>query len=372
MTESPVITATTTERKNLRARLLGTRWSEPWPTAPWAAGTDQAELRRLVEYWASDYDWTSNEERINELPFATVEVGGTTIRYLRFDGESPTPLPLILTNGWPSTALDFIDLAQRLSLPTQYGRSAADAFTVIIPVLPGFPLSPPLQDFSQQTHHLWHALMSRELGFDRYGAHGSDLGAGITSRLAQAYPDELVGIHLLSVAAPQGLDGTTLTEEERQHRESVQKWLAQEGGYQHQQQTRPLSLAPGLSDSPAGLLAWILEKYRNWSDPALPDALTDDYVLTQASLYWFTNTIASSFWPYYQYAAGLATPVDRVDVPTALAVFPSDIARPPRSWAARTYDIVRYRTMEAGGHFASHEVPELVAADITEFFRPLR
>lgn len=372
MTESPAIATTRTERENLRDRLLNTRWYEPWPTAPWAAGTDQAELRRLVGYWVSDYDWTANEKRINELPFTNVDVRGTGLRYLRFDGETPQALPLILTNGWPSTALELVNLARRLSRPTAAGGSATDAFTVIVPVLPGFPLSPGPQNFFRQTHEMWHALMSGELGFERYAAHGSDLGVGVTSRLAEAYPDEVIGIHLLSAASPRQLDERTITEEERQHRESVQKWLAREGGYQHQQQTRPLTLAPGLSDSPAGLLAWILEKYRGWSDPALPDALSDDYVLTQASLYWFTNTISSSFWPYYQYAAGFATPVGRVDAPTALAVFPSDIAHPPRSWAERTYNIVRYTTMQAGGHFAAHEVPELLAADITEFFGPLR
>jgi pimeloyl-ACP methyl ester carboxylesterase len=205
-------------------------------------------------------------------------------------------------------------------------------------------------------------------------AYGGDLGAGVTSRLAEAHPDAVAGIHLLAVAAPPEYDPASLTAEEKDYVDEVAAWSAEEGGYQHQQNTRPLTLAHALSDSPSGLLAWIVEKYRAWSDSNgdLPARFTDDFVLTQASLYWFTNSIATSFRPYYEFAHGMTRRVERVEVPTAVAVFPADLTRPPRSWAERTYNVARYTRMPRGGHFAAHEEPGLLADDITEFFRALR
>jgi pimeloyl-ACP methyl ester carboxylesterase len=184
----------------------------------------------------------------------------------------------------------------------------------------------------------------------------------------------VVGIHLLAVADPLDVDPTSLTPEERDYLEEVRRWTADEGGYQHEQQTRPLSLAPALSDSPAGLLAWIVEKYRAWSDSggSLAARFSDDFLLTQASLYWYTNTISTSLRPYWEYATGLTTRVSRVDVPTAVAVFPHDLTHPPRSWAERSYRVTRYTRMPRGGHFAPHEEPELLAADLREFARGLR
>jgi pimeloyl-ACP methyl ester carboxylesterase len=346
------------ELLELRTRLRRARWPERWPVEGWDAGTDPDVLRRLVEYWASGYDWRTQERAINALPFHTATIDGTSVTYLRFDHAGG--LPIVLTNGWPSTFLELIELARRL-----------DTFTVVIPLLPGFPLAPqrPALD-GLQTHELWHRLMHDELGFERYAAHGSDLGAGTTARLAQAHPESVVGIHVTSVAAPPSY--ADLSPEEQQYVDAVAAWSASEGAYQHQQSTRPLTLGYGLSDSPVGLLAWILEKYRAWSDSGgdVSTRFTDDFLLTQASLYWFTDTIATSFRPYYEYAAGLTHRVERVDVPTAVAVFPADLAQPPRAWAERTYNVTRYTTMPRGGHFAAHEEPELLAADITSFFQP--
>jgi pimeloyl-ACP methyl ester carboxylesterase len=284
-------------------------------------------------------------------------------------------LPLVLTHGWPSTVLELVALAERLAAPSCYGGSAGDAFTVIVPALPGFPFTPqrPSLPPDLPTHELWHRLMHDELGFDRYGAHGGDLGAGVTSLLAQTHPEALVGIHLLAVAAPADLDPGSVTPEEQAYLDAVATWTAEEGGYQHQQATRPATLAYGLSDSPAGLLAWLTEKYRAWSDcdGELSRRFTDDFVLTQASLYWFTNTIGTSFRPYYEHAHGMRDRVARVDVPTALAVFPHDLTQPPRSWAERTYNITRYTLMSRGGHFAAHDEPALLADDLQQFFSNL-
>lgn len=360
--------------EDLRRRLRATRWPEPWPEVGWEAGTRLDDLQRLVAHWADGFDADAQQDRIEALPWRSADLDGTPVGYLRFDPVTPgSALPIVLTNGWPSSALELVDLAERLSNPSRFAGDPSDARTVIVPALPGFPFSPQRPTLTGQTHELWHRLMTAELGFPRYIAHGGDLGAWITSRLAQAHPEHLAGIHLLAVAAPREVDSETLTDDERDHLERVQRWISTEGAYQHQHQTRPLTLAPALSDSPAGLLSWILEKHRAWSDcgGVLSTRFSDDYLLTLASLYWSTNSIATSLRPYYEFAAGLTTRVDRVSVPTAVALFPFDLARPPRSWAERTYDVVRYTVMPRGGHFAPHEEPALLAADITEFARSL-
>jgi pimeloyl-ACP methyl ester carboxylesterase len=371
-----MISVTDAELDELRRRLLATRWPTDWPMAGWDAGTEVGELRRLVDYWASGYGWRVHEAAINALPSYLADIDGTPLHYLRFDGEHPDALPIVLTNGWPSSFLELTALAQRLAAPSRHGGDTADAFTVIIPALPGFAFSPqrPSLTDGPQTHELWRRLMHDELGFERYAAHGGDLGAGVTSRLAGAHPEEVVGIHLTAVANPVAYDAETLTPQEKAYVDALGTWAAEEGGYQHEQSTRPLTLSYGLADSPTGLLAWITEKYRAWSDCGgdLSTRFSDDFLLTQASLYWFTRTISTSFRPYYEYAVGVTKRVERVTVPTAVALFPADLSRPPRSWAERTYNITRYTQMPRGGHFAAHEEPELLAADITEFLREYR
>ena len=358
---------------DLRSRLRDTRWPASWPATSWEAGTDLGELRRLVTYWADGFDWEAQQRRIEALPWHAADLGGTAVAYLRFDAEVPGGLPVVLTNGWPSTALELIDVAQRLATPSRFGGDPSRAITVIVPALPGLPFSPQRPTLDEQTHELWHRLMTDHLGFTRYAAHGGDLGAGITSRLAQAHPEAVAGIHLLAVAAPRRIDEATITSEERAHLRKVAEWASAEGAYQHQQQTRPLTLAPALSDSPAGLLSWILEKHRAWSDCGgnVSTRFSDDYLVTLASVYWFTNSIGTSFRPYYEFHAGFTTRVDRVRVPTAVALFPHDLANPPRSWAERTYEVSRYTVMPRGGHFAPHEEPALLADDITAFLQTL-
>ncbi|OXM48887.1 epoxide hydrolase family protein [Amycolatopsis alba] len=372
----PVLEVTDAELGELRARLAATRWPVAWPVTGWSAGTEPGELRRLADYWATGYDWRAHEAAINALPHHVADIAGTPVHYLRFDGEAPDALPIVLTNGWPSSFLELTDFAQRLATPSKHGGRAADSFTVIVPSLPGFAFSPQRPSLTDpvQTHELWHLLMREELGLARYGAHGSDLGAGITSRLAEAHPDALVGIHLTAVAGPVAYDEESITAQERAHLDSVTTWSAKEGAYQHQQSTRPVTLSYGLADSPTGLLAWMIEKYRAWSDCGgdLSSRFSDDFLLTQASLYWFTNTISTSFRPYYEYSENMTRRVERIDVPTAVALFPADLTRPPRSWAERTYNVTRYTEMPRGGHFPAHEEPELLAHDLTDFFRPLR
>jgi pimeloyl-ACP methyl ester carboxylesterase len=362
--------------EDLRSRLRGTRWPVAWPSTRWEAGTDMTELQRLVQYWASDYDWRAQETAINALPHQVADIDGTEVHFLRFDGEHADALPLVVTHGWPSTFLEVVELAQRLAEPSRHGGRVEDAFTVIVPSLPGFGFSPqrPSLPPRMPTHEIWHRLVTEELGFERYAAHGGDLGAGVTTMLGQAHPEAVVGIHLLAVADPVEVDPASVTSDEQTYLDAVATWFAQDGAYEHQQMTRPVTLGYGLSDSPAGLLGWLVEKYRAWtdSDGVLSRRFSDDFVLTQASLYWFTNSITTSFRPYYEYAQGMRQPVEAVTVPTALAVFPRDLSQPPRSWAERTYNLTRYIRMPRGGHFAAHEEPQLLGDDITAFFRTLR
>jgi pimeloyl-ACP methyl ester carboxylesterase len=362
--------------EELRRRLAQTRWPTPWPVADWKAGTSNAELRRMVEYWRTGYDWRAHEAELNELPSEVVVIDELPLHYLRFEGERPRSVPIVLTNGWPSTFFELTELAQRLAVPSRFGVEAEVCFTVVVPSLPGYTFSAPRASLPSDlpTHELWHRLMRHHLDFASYAAHGGDLGAGITSRLAAAYPDEVIGIHLMAVGAPEHVDPATLTEEEQEYIRGVEAWDREEGAYMHQQSTRPLTLSYGLSDSPVGLLAWILEKYRAWSDCAgdVSSRFTDDFLLTQASLYWFTNTISTSFRPYYEYGRGVPRGVSPVSVPTAVALLPSDLSQPPRSWAERTYNVVRYRSMPRGGHFAPVEEPALLAEDIQDFVASLK
>ncbi|WP_199176645.1 epoxide hydrolase family protein, partial [Subtercola sp. Z020] len=337
------------------------------------AGVPSAELRRLVDYWRGGYDWREHERAINALPSHLADIDGTAVHYVRLEGEHPDALPIVLTHGWPSSFLELVGLGRRLARPSEYGGRAEESFTVIIPSLPGFAFSPQRPELpAVPTHELWHRLMHDVLGFERYGAHGGDLGAGVSSRLAAAHPESVVGVHVLAVGDPGEVDAASLTPADQAYRDQQAEWYARDGGYEHEQRTRPLTLAYGLADSPVGLLAWLLEKYTAWTDgDGLPPAFDDDFVLTQVSLYWFTGTISTSFRPYWEHAR-FGSPGPRVTVPTGVAVFPADLVQPPRSWAETTHEVVRYTRMPRGGHFAALEVPELLAEEVREFFAALR
>jgi pimeloyl-ACP methyl ester carboxylesterase len=368
----PVLRVSDAELEDLRRRLGGTRWPARWPLTGWGAGTDPDELRRLTDYWADGFDWRAQEAAVNALPSRFEVVAGAPVHYLRFEADRPGATPIVLTHGWPSSFLEHVELARRLARPAEGGAAGEPAFTVIVPSLPGFPFSPQRAEMpAVPTHELWHRLMA-QLSFPRYLAHGGDLGAGVSARLAAAHPEAVRGIHVLAVADPALQHALAdLTDEERAYLAESARWEADEGGYEHLQRTRPLTAAYALNDSPAGLLAWVLEKYHAWTDPrAQPRGLSDDRVLTQVSLYWFAGAIAGSFRPYWEHRAFPPGPVE-VTVPTAVAVFPADLVRPPRSWAERSYNVTRYTRMPRGGHFAAVEEPDLVAADIRAFARSI-
>jgi len=360
--------------EELRIRLRVTRWPQPWPVPAWDAGTDLVELQELCAYWADEFDWRTAEAEINALPHHLADMADRVLHYLKFDSETDSGPAIVLTNGWPSSFFELVGLAQRLSAPSRFGLHGQTAFTVVVPSIPGFGFSPqrPTLPSDRLTHELWHDLML-SLGFSTYLAHGGDLGAGTTSRLAAAHPEAVRGVHLMAVGAPVDLDERTLSEEERDFLARSADWNRVEGAYMHQHQTRPMTLSVGLSDSPAGMLSWILEKYRAWADlnGDLLTTFSREFLLTQASLYWFTNTIGTSLRPYYEYGRGVARGLTYVQTPTAVALFPADLARPPLSWAQRTHNVVQYSLMPRGGHFAPIEAPDELAADIRRFERQL-
>ncbi|MFO1220037.1 MAG: epoxide hydrolase [Burkholderiaceae bacterium] len=365
---------------DLRERLARTRWPDQAPDAPWAYGTDVNYLRELVAHWRERFDWRAQEARLNAFAQFKVPLHGIDLHYLHVPGRGPKPLPLLLSHGWPGSVFEFIELIPRLTDPARFGGDAADAFTVVAPSLPGYGLSfaPGQPRFAiEQIADCFAELMSGVLGYPRFAAQGGDWGAFITSRLGVVHADKLVGIHLNLLAVrrdPKMLEQPT--PDEARFAGELAHWLKEETGYQWIQGTRPQTLAFGLADSPAGLAAWIVEKFRAWSDcnGVIENAIARDHLLANISLYWFTGAIGASFWPYYARMHGpWPIPDGGVRVPTGYAQFPREILRPPRSLAERMYtDIRRWSVMPRGGHFAAMEQPEALAREITEFFRPLR
>lgn len=368
------------EIADLRERLALTRYPEKTPGEPWAHGTDVDYLRDLIEYWRADFDWRAAEARLNAFPQFKVALHGIELHFLHVEGKGPNPTPLLLSHGWPGSVFEFLDIIPRLTDPARFGGDPADAFTVVAPSLPGYGLSfrAGQARFSlEMICDCLAELMTDVLGYRKFGAQGGDWGAFVASRLGATLGGRLIGIHLnfLTVRRdPKLLPHPTPAEQK--YLDELEIWLKEETGYQWIQGTRPQTLAIGLSDSPAGLAAWIVEKFRAWSDCGgnIESAFTKDQLLEDVSLYWFTGAIGSSFWPYYARLHGpWPIPDGGVSVPTGYAGFPREILRPPRSFAETMYtDIRRWTEMPTGGHFAAMEQPEALANEIVEFFRPLR
>ncbi len=365
---------------DLRARLERVRWPDEIPGAPWRYGTDLAYMKELVAYWRDRYDWRLHEARLNRFRQFTVELGDIGLHFIHEEGHGPAPLPLLLSHGWPGSIVEFETLIPLLTDPARFGGDSADAFTVVAPSLPGYgfsfrPNQPRLG--AAEIADLFAALMTDVLGYRRFAAQGGDWGAFVTSLMGASYPDRLAGIHLNMLAVRRDLTPPAHpTDEERAYLDELQHWVHEETGYQWIQGTKPQTLAYGLSDSPVGLAAWIVEKFRAWSDCGgnLERRFTKDVLLTNVMLYWVTGAINSSFWPYYarHHQGWPLAEGQRVTVPTAHASFPREMLHPPRAWAERVYDIRRWTRMPAGGHFAALEEPDALAADIRAFFRDLR
>jgi microsomal epoxide hydrolase len=366
---------------DLRERLRRTRLPDQAPGPAWAYGSDVDYMRELVEYWRTEFNWRAQEAQLNALPQFMVPIQGIDLHFLHVPGQGPAPLPLLLSHGWPGSVFEFMELIPRLTDPARFGGDPADAFTVVAPSLPGYGLSfkPGQKRFGVEAiADCFAELMTDVLGYSRFGAQGGDWGGSISTYLGLAHANKLVGIHLNLLAIrrdkPLGAGGTA---EERRFQGELDVWMKEEAGYSAIQGTRPQTLAFALTDSPAGLAAWIVEKFRIWSDCGgdVESVFTKDQMLADIALYWFTGAIGSSFWPYYfRLHSPWMIPEGRtVDVPMGYCEFPKEILRPPQSLAARTYaDIRRWTEMPRGGHFAAMEQPDALAAEIRAFFKPLR
>ncbi|MGP4028807.1 epoxide hydrolase family protein [Actinomadura sp. 3N407] len=351
---------------DLRDRLARTRLPGQVPGTGAERGVPEDRVRELTGHWASGYDWREHEARLNEHPQFVTTIDGQRIHFLHVRSPEPDATPLILTHGWPGSVAEFLDVIGPLTDPAARGGDPADAFHLVIPSLPGYGFSSPLAGGGWTLGRIagaWAELMDR-LGYDRYGAQGGDWGSGVSRELGRLAPDRLIGVHvnfLLTFGSPEGLD-----EADRERLAGTERFTSEMGGYMAIQSTRPQTLAYGLADSPAGQLAWIAEKFSEWTE----DAIDRDALLTNVSLYWLTNTAGSSAQLYYEFAHAWEES-EPSTVPTGVAVFPFEAALPVRALAERTDKIVRWTEFDRGGHFAALEQPGLLVSDIRDFFREL-
>ncbi len=370
---------------DLRDRLARTRWPEPLDGADWAYGTDLAYLRDLCEYWANGYDWRTAEAELNTFPQFTTTVdcatGPEKVHFLHVRSANPDALPVVITHGWPGSVYEFHKIIGPLVDPAAHGGNAADAFHVVCPAICGYGFCGPNrnQGFAAPTMGEINANLMAALGYERYGAQGGDWGSIATIGNAYADPDHLVGIHLNMVTptpAKEHLDD--LTDFERAALDYAKWYADDESAYNRIQATRPQTLSFGLTDSPAGLAAWITEKFRTWMDcdGDIESVITRDELLTNISIYWFTNTIGSSVRLYRETrnlrGSWVPSPKRPVTVPTGAAMFPKELFRASRRFMEPSYNVTYWESFERGGHFAALERPADLVGSIRDFFRPLR
>jgi pimeloyl-ACP methyl ester carboxylesterase len=372
---------------DLHRRLARTRLPEAEADAGWEAGTSPAFLRRLVHYWQTGFDWRAQEAALNRFSHFRAEVGGLGIHFIHERGRGEAPMPLILTHGYPDSFLRFTKLIPLLTDPAAHGGDAADAFDVVVPSLPGFGFSQPpeREGATFEIGDLWHELMTEELGYQRFGAHGGDWGSTVTEHLARSHARSLIGAHHTDVPFWHTFrKPDDPSPAEQAHFARTEEFMRKEGAYAMIQGTRPQTLAHGLMDSPVGLAAWLVEKFETLSDCGgdVETRFTMDELLTNVMVYWASGAIGSAFQPYADFtqAGAMRWIVEMAKgwmgsskkVPTGFAIFPKDSSRTPREWAERFYEVVRFTEMPRGGHFAAFEEPQLLAEELRAFFRPLR
>ena len=366
---------------DLRARISNTRWPEKSPATPWEQGTDLLYLQDLLAYWADGFAWRTQEDWLNSFHHFRADIDGIGIHFVHERAVSGEGIPLVMTHGWPSCFAEYLPLVPLLTNPAAHGI-AGPGCDVVIPSLPGYGFTerPDRTGVtSRYTADLWHRLM-QGLGYRQYGAQGGDFGAAVTTFMALDNPDPMLGIHLsnLDVAPYLGRESRPLSQSEQAYLAQFERWREDDRGYGAIQSTRPQTVGYGLNDSPAGLAAWLIEKWRAWSDSGgnLDATFSRDFLLTVVTLYWVSQTITSSMRDYADNRwLGALGPGDRITVPTAIAVFANQLVSdgcPPREWAERLYNVRRWSPMRKGGHFAPAEQPELLARDIAAFFADLR
>ncbi|RZU19171.1 pimeloyl-ACP methyl ester carboxylesterase [Kribbella rubisoli] len=365
---------------DLATRLASTRLPAPLPGDDWNTGVPVSWLSSLVDYWRTSYDWRAAEKELNSYPQFTTEIEGQKIHFLHVRSAEPDALPLMLTHGWPGSIVEFLDLIGPLTDPVAHGGQAADAFHLVIPSLPGFGFSGPVSASGwsrERVGQVW-ALLMEELGYERYGVQGGDIGGAVSPAVARAARDRVVGVHtnggpsLPPFPLPEE-ELQTLTPLEQDRIARIGGFLQKEFGYISIQSTRPQTLAYGLVDSPVGQLAWIMDKFMAWTWPAetLPDAIiSKDRLLTNAMIYWLTGTAGSAAYVGYAQQEAWGTKLENSGVPTAVIAFAHDVAI--RRYAERDNNITRWTDVDHGGHFAALEEPEILIGDVREFFRSLR
>ena len=364
---------------DLRERLARTRWPDALPGVGWEDGVPLDYLRELAEYWRTAYDWREHEARLNELPQFTTAIDGQDLHFLHVRSPEPGALPLLLTHGWPGSIVEFLEIVGPLADPRAHGGDPADAFHVVAPSIPGFGFSAPMRARGWNLHRITEAfaeLMGR-LGYGHYGAHGGDFGALLSPVLGRLHPDRVIGVHVNGFLTSPTRDPAQLAdlgESERQRLEAFKRFWREDRGYAVLQATRPQTLAYALTDSPVGQLAWIVEKFREWTDSReLPENAVDrDQLLTNVTVYWLTGTAGSSARLYKETADDLGQAKEASPVPTGVAVFSGEPLLAVRRLAERTYDIVHWSEFDRGGHFPAMEVPDLLVGDLRQFFRRFR
>ncbi len=369
------------ELDDLRARLAATRFPAPIPGSGWDYGTDSEYLEALCGYWRDHYDWRVWEARLNAFAQWKTEIDGVDLHFLHVRSPHEDAFPLIITHGWPGSIVEFHKVIGPLTDPTAHGGDAADAFHVVCPSLPGYGFSsaPPERGWDCKRMASVNTALMERLGYERYGAQGGDWGAIISTYTGFADPAHCKGVHLNMAVArpPRGEDiRAGLSDDELEGLRRFSEFRKLETGYQAIQGTKPQTLGVGLNDSPAGLAAWIVEKFRTWSDcdGDVESQFSRDELLTNVMIYWVTQSITSSARLYYEsMRSGTFGPSDeRLEVPTAVALFPRELFHPPRAWVERHYNLVRWTPMPSGGHFAALEEPERLVDDVRAFFKTLR
>ncbi|MFE3192888.1 epoxide hydrolase family protein [Nocardia sp. NPDC059240] len=364
---------------DLRARLDHARLPAPLPGDDWDTGVPVHWLRELVEHWRTGYDWRAAEAELNRYPQFLTEIEGQRIHFLHIRSAEPDAVPLIITHGWPGSIADFLDIIGPLTDPRAHGGDSADAFHLVIPSLPGFGFSGPVSETGwsrARIGRVWAALMDR-LGYDRYAVQGGDIGGAVSPEVARHAPDRVIGVHVnggTNLPPPDAMnDLAELTELEQDRIRRMQAFMQEEMGYIAIQSTRPQALAYGLTDSPVGQLAWIMDKFREWTHPrsVVPDKIIDrDRLLTTAMIYWLTATAGSAAFVGYANLGDWIAPGVNSGVPTGVLSFAHDVCI--RRYCEEANTITRWVDVDRGGHFAAMEEPELLVADVREFFRDLR
>lgn len=361
--------------EDLRIRLSRTRWPDEISGSGWEMGANSAYVKELCAYWANGYSWRKTESLINSYPNYTAQIDGYQVHFIHVKGKGKNPVPMIMTHGWPGSFLEMMPVIPLLTQDSEI------SFDLVIPSIIGF-------GFSEKPNHpgcnyqvvgeLWHKLMTG-FGYQRYGAQGGDIGSYVSTWIALRHPESVIGLHLNYIPntyKPYSKPGEEAAPEVIAYQDIAKAWADKEGGYQKVQSTEPQNLAYGLNDSPAGLAAWMVEKFHGWSDNNgnVESALSKDMMLGDVSLYWLTQTMPSAMHIYYENAKvplqfGLN---DYIKLPVAFAKFRKELPTPPRSFIEKGYNIQQWSELPAGGHFAALEQPELLSHDIKKFFTKYR